>query len=95
MKVDASRQILCSQNTLSTAAEEILGARDTRRHAIIQNLEVPDTGISVYIKEDNTAGPTTGFRIAGGESVTVYTRLPIWAEAASGTPIIGIIEEWD
>ena len=94
MKVDASRQILCSQNTLSTAAEEILGARDTRRHAIIQNLEAA-AGNSVYIKEDNTAGPTTGFRIAGGESVTVYTRMPIWAEAADGTPIIGIIEEWD
>jgi hypothetical protein len=94
MKLSAPAQILCSQNALSTTAEQILSENDTRRQAIVQNLEASG-GINVFIKEDNTAGPTTGFRLAPGESVTIYNKNAMWAEAASGTPTIGILEEWD
>lgn len=93
-RADAPNNIVASQNALSTTAEEILAVRPQRRRAVIQNLAATD-GIVVYIGQDNTVSPTTGFALAGQQSVEVTTRAAVWAEAASGTPSIGILEEYD
>ena len=81
--------INAEQEALSTTAEELVGAKRTRRWIIIQNL---DTSIAVYVGHDNTVGPTTGLPLAAGESTRLDTTAAVWMEAASGTPTVAFIE---
>lgn len=90
----APNYVTMSQNALSTTAEEILAARPQRRRAVVQNLEATD-GIVIYVGADNTVSSTTGFALAGQQSVEITSKAAVWAEAASGTPSIGILEEYD
>lgn len=83
-----------SQNALSTTAEEILAARPQRRRAVIQNLEASG-GIVVYIGHNNTVSSTTGFALAGQQSVEITSKVAVYGISASATPSIGILEEYD
>lgn len=80
-----------SQNTLSTTAEKILSDRPTRKSALILNT---DATISVYVGTNSSVSSSNGFVIKAGASLSVTAGIEWWAVAASGTPVIAIIEEW-
>ena len=80
-----------SQNALSTNAEVIFAARPTRVRAVVKNL---DAAISIYIGAADTVSSTTGLTLLAGESVEVFTTAAIYAIAASGTPSVGLMEEY-
>ena len=94
MRVDAPHQLRTLVAATSTTAAEILAARETRRRAVIQNNEAAG-GIIIYVGADNAVASTTGFKLAGGYSVVITRRAAVWAESASGTPNLSIIEEYD
>jgi hypothetical protein len=74
---------------LSTAASQVLAARDTRTVAVIKNV---DAAITVYIGEDDGVGAADGFELLAGESAPFPTTAAIWAEAASGTPNVSFMD---
>lgn len=87
--------IEASQTAISTSATQVAAARLGRVRVVVRNL---DTSITVYV---GASGVTTGegFPLYGGtpagESVALFTEAAVYAIAASGTPNIAVIEEWD
>lgn len=84
--------VTISQATLSTSAQQILSTRTTRRSATIKNL---DGAIKVYIGHSSAVTSSNGMELKAGESWSVDTQAPLWAIAASGSPIISIGETYD
>lgn len=91
-----TKDFVVSQNALSIAAEQILPVTRTRRRVAIRNL---DTSIVVYIGHSSAVSSANGWPLLGGtgagESIALYTQAAVWAIAASGTPVVAIIEEAD
>lgn len=78
-------------DTLSTTSEEIAPARPTRRQLTVINR---DGSILVHIAMDTAATAAHAAIPAGGTVVLVGTGQ--WnAIAASGTPIVSVIDEFD
>lgn len=83
--------VASSQVAASTTAGTLVIARPTRRSCLVRNL---DTSISVYI------GPATvtagnGMLLKPGESVPI-TAVTLWQViAASGTPTVAVLDEYD
>lgn len=80
-----------SQVATSTAAATLVIARPTRVSCLVRNL---DATITVYIgKATVTAG--NGMPLKAGESV-VITAVTLWQViAASGTPTVAVIDEYN
>ncbi len=80
-----------SQVATSTTAGTLIIARPTRRSCLIRNL---DSSITVYFGAATvTAG--TGMPLKAGES-TVVTAVTLWQViAASGTPTVAVVDEYD
>lgn len=92
MSQPLSQSIYAAQEALSTTAEEAIPFRSGRQRVTIQNL---DNSISVAIGFDNTVSTSTGIVLRAGESIRLETAASIWAEAASGTPTIAYVEEYE
>lgn len=80
-----------SQVATSTTAATLAIARATRVGLLIRNL---DTSISVYIGKA-TVTSSNGMLLKAGESVVV-TNVGLWQViAASGTPTVAIVDEYN
>lgn len=86
-----ARQVNVASVAGATSSGELAEARPTRHRLTIKNT---DESIIVYINH-GAAASSAHFPINGGESVTV-TGTGQWnVIAASGTPAIDIIDEYD
>lgn len=95
----SNKNWLSAQNALSTSAEEVASPNARRKRITIKNL---DAMILVYVGPDATVDATTGYELAAGD---VHASQHTWegasatgefyAIAASGTPSIAIVEEYD
>lgn len=81
-----------TQATLSTEAEAIADVRDSRVRLLVKN---NDESIAVYLGDALGVTANTGFALAGGESVALNTTAEVFAIAASGTPVISVLEEYE
>ena len=88
----AARQWAATQNTLSTTAELIFAARPTRTRARIRNT---NGTIAVFIGESDAVTSSTGWQLAALSEVDVFTTGAIYAIAASATPVVSLIEEYN
>jgi hypothetical protein len=86
----SSSSFTATRNTLSTSSEIISAANELRSRILVKNL---DASIVVYVGEATGVTSSTGFPLAAGESVALYTTAVVYAIAASGTPAIAIVEE--
>ena len=83
--------VAAAQITTSTTAGTLIIARATRRSCLVRNT---DAAISIYL------GPATvtsgnGMVLKAGES-TVITAVTLWQViAASGSPVIAVLDEYD
>lgn len=77
------------RNTLSVTPEVAFGTMPNRIFAEVQNL---DAAITVYVGKDSTVDAATGYPVRPGAAFSWedYTG-PIWAVAASGTPVVALI----
>ena len=80
-----------SQVTASGTAGTVAIARPTRRQVTIKNT---DAAITVYI------GPATvtsgnGMPLKAGESITVRSVVLVQVIAASGSPVVAVMDEYD
>lgn len=82
---------LADQEALSGTAEMLVPRRPQRYRITIKNI---DGSITVYVGHDLNVGPTTGMALLAGESISLYTSDEVWMEAASGTPSVAYIEEF-
>lgn len=79
-----------TQNALSTSAEVVLAANQSRTFAEVKNA---DAAINVYIGVSAGVTTSTGHLLAPGESFAIENYVgPIYAIAASGTPTVTTIE---
>lgn len=83
--------IASGQVTATTSAATLIAVRSTRRSAVVRNL---DSVITVYI------GPATvtsgnGMPLRAGESMPIDSTALIQVIAASGTPSVAYIENYD
>jgi hypothetical protein len=86
-----ANKMTTGQNALSTSAEQVLAANDSRKYAEVKNT---DAAISVYLGVDNNVSSSTGHLLKAGEAFGFgdnYTG-PIHAIAASGTPTVTYVE---
>ncbi len=83
-----------TQNALSTSAELIFPARNVQsRRLTVKN---HDASIVVYVGADEGVTSANGYALASGASVEFEEHEgEIWAIAASGTPSVGLIEQFD
>ena len=81
-----------TQNALSTNAEAIFAARPTRTRAVVKNT---DSSITVYIGEADTVTSSTGISLLAGESIALFTTAAVYAIAASSTPTVALLEEYE
>lgn len=81
-----------TQNALSTNAEAIFAARATRTRAVVKNI---DSSITVYVGEAGTVTSSTGMSLLAGESISLFTTAAVYAIAASGTPTVALLEEYE
>ena len=89
--VPGAQHVANSQVATSTTAGTLVVARPTRTSCLVRNL---DASITVYIgKATVTSG--NGMPIKAGESV-VITGQGLWQViAASGTPTVAVIDEYN
>lgn len=84
-----------SQNALSTVAE-IIGDPKTRRSRLtVLNI---DSSITVYLGHNSGVTSANGFPLAAGAAFTFEgfsASGSIYAIAASGTPTVALIEEYN
>lgn len=80
-----------SQVTASTTAGTLIVARATRRGCLIRNL---DAAISVYIGAA-TVTSSNGMILTAGESVVVSGVTLYQVIAASGSPVVAVMDEYD
>ena len=84
-----NRTVRNASVTLATSAKRVLDKDRSRRHATIENR---DAAIAVTVgAEGVTAG--NGIVIAAGKSLDLYGGGEVWAVAASGTPVVAVVEE--
>lgn len=86
----SSASFTATRNALSTNSELISAANESRSRILVKNT---DASIVVYVGEATGVTSSTGFPLAAGESVALYTTAAVYAIAASGTPSIAIVEE--
>lgn len=80
-----------SQVTASTSAGTLVIARPTRRTCLVRNT---DAAINVYIG-GATVTNANGMILKPGES-TVITAVTLWQViAASGSPVVAVVDEYD
>lgn len=84
--------LAATQNALSTTAEAIFAARPTRTRAVVKNI---DSSITVYVGEADTVTSSTGMSLLAGESISLFTTAAVYAIAASGTPTVALLEEYE
>ena len=81
-----------SQNALSTTAEKIVSARNTRRKLTVKN---HDASIAVYLGTTDAVTSSTGLQLKTNEVFEIDGHTgELWAIAASGTPSVGIVEQF-
>lgn len=86
--------LVCSQNALSTTAEEVLAANQNRTYAEVKNL---DTSIVIYLGHIGSGSgvvtSSNGYPLAAGATFG-FSNMgdAVYAIAASGTPNLAIIE---
>ena len=83
-------------NALSTTSETIAGARPTRRQLTLINT---DAAINMYINHSATGtaanATSANFTLGPGKQIVVVGT-GIWtALAASGTPTLSVMDEYD
>lgn len=78
------------QNALSTSAEVVIASNTARKFASVNNT---DGAIAMYIGKDATVTTANGYLLKAGATLDIngYSG-PVWAIAASGTPILSFIE---
>ena len=81
-----------SQNALSVTAETIAEAREDRTRLVVKN---NDGSIAVYVGDSLGVASNSGFALAAGESIAIYSTAAVFAIAASGTPTVSILEEYE
>jgi hypothetical protein len=81
-----------SQVTLSTTAAIAAIARSNRAAVTIQN----HAAINIYCGPTSGVTSVNGFRLPGvdGASVTIPTSAVIYCIAASGTPVVSVLETY-
>lgn len=79
-----------TQNALSTTAEVVLAANQSRTFAEIKNV---DASINVYLGFSSAVTTSNGHLLRPGEAFAIEDYVgPIYAIAASGTPTVTTIE---
>lgn len=91
-QVFGAASLAATQNALSTTAEAIFVARPTRTRAVVKNI---DSSIIVYVGEADTVTASTGMPLLAGESISLFTTAAVYAIAASGTPTVALLEEYE
>lgn len=91
VKITGAARQANSQVTASTTAGTLIVARATRRGCLIRNL---DATISVYIGAA-TVTSSNGMLLKAGESVVVSGVTLYQVIAASGSPVVAVIDEYD
>jgi hypothetical protein len=89
--VKGAANVAVAQTTTSTSAATLVAARATRRGVYIRNF---DTSISVYIGPA-TVTSSNGMLLKAGESIFLTWVGLIQVIAASGTPVVGTVDEYD
>jgi hypothetical protein len=95
-KLDAltkgAANVAIAQTAMSTSAAQIVAARATRRSVTVKNM---DASITVYV--GTTAGVTSGngFPLAAGEGLTIDGVSALYGIAASGTPSVASVDQYD
>ncbi len=89
---NSPQRVAASQVTLSTSASIAAIARSNRAAVTIQN----HAAINIYCGPSNTVNSVNGFRLPGvdGASVTIPTSAVVYCIAASGTPIVSVLETY-
>lgn len=87
----AAANVATGQVVAGVAAATLVAARAARRAVTIKNL---DAAITVYV------GPATvtaanGMPLTAGQSITIATQALLQVIAASGTPTVAYVEEYD
>ena len=81
-----------SQNALSTSSEKIVSAFNGARRVKIKNL---DASIVVYVGTTTAVASTNGWGLKTNDVLELDDVAgELWAIAASGTPSIAIIEQF-
>jgi hypothetical protein len=91
-KLTGAANLAVSQVATATAAAQALASRATRRKVSVKNI---DGSIVIYVGHDGTVSSTTGYVLAAGASVDLYTAAAIFAISASGTPRLSFVEDYD
>ena len=84
-------KILNDQLALSVTSATVRPARGNRRSIVLKNL---DGGITIYVGT-GTITSANGMELKPGESIELFTTDSVDAIAASGTPTVAYIEEFD
>ena len=90
--VAGSNSFATGQNALSTTAELLAAARPGRRRLVVFNT---DESILSYVGPDSTVTSSTGQPVAAGDYLELFTAAAVYMIAASGTPTVTYIEEYD
>lgn len=82
-----------SQNALSTAAEKIISARSVGRRYVLRNV---DASIVIYIGTTDAVTSSNGFPLKAAETLIIDNHNgEVWAIAASATPSVAIMEQFE
>ena len=81
-----------TQNALSTTAEKIVSRSNTHRKLKVKN---HDASIAVFIGTTDAVTSSTGYQLKTNEVFEIENHVgELWAIAASGTPSVGIVEDF-
>lgn len=88
-----SKQLEITQVATATTdgGTQVLAAKNSRIRAVFKNV---DSSITIYLGT-GTVSSSTGMPLLAGESITLHTRAAVKALAASGTPSLAIVDEFD
>ena len=90
-EIGASTIVSAVASVTTTSGEEV-AARDTRKRITL--LALPTNTANIDIGASGVASGS-GFPLAPGAAVTLYTTAAIHADATSGTQSLAYIEEYD
>lgn len=79
------------QFTLSVASSVVSSFHPTRRQTIFTN---NDAAINIILNNTGAAVAATNYILKPGAQITVYSQNSMQAVAASGTPILSVLDEW-
>jgi hypothetical protein len=87
-----SQTIAVGVASVTTTSGSAVAARDTRKRVVL--LALPANTANIDVGASGVASGS-GFPLAPGASVTLYTTAAIHADAASGTQSLAYVEEFD